>query len=321
MRRLLRFFIATIALAALAGPSALAQTYPAKSVAAIVPFPPGGPLDFVARLVSDRMAANLGQPIVIENRAGAFGNIGAQAVAKAAPDGYTLLWVVDVTLTSNPSVYGKVGFDPQRDFAPIALVTESGSALVVHPSVPANSVADLIALTKKKPLAYASGGNGSPGHLIGELFKLETGADLTHVPYKGNAPAVQSIVAGHTQAFFSSVPGVLRHVQAGKLRALAVTSPRRSSYLPDLPTLREAGVNVDTLSWFGLLAPAGTPPPIVERLHREAAAAVQHPEVRERLTQQGLDPVVAGPDELAARMRSDAARWSKVVREAKITPD
>jgi tripartite-type tricarboxylate transporter receptor subunit TctC len=319
MLRLLGVVAAALA-AALAAP-AWAQPYPSKPVTAVVPFPPGGPLDFVARVVSEKMAASLGQPIVIENRAGAFGNIGAQAVARAAPDGYTLLWVVDATVTSNPSVYGKVGFDPLRDFAPVALVTESGSALVVHPSVPVASVAELIALAKKQPLAYASGGNGSPGHLIGELFKLATGVPLTHVPFKGNAPAVQSILAGHTQVFFSSIPGVVRHVGAGKLKGLAVTSAERSPYLAGLPTLADSGVKIDTKSWFGLFAPAGTPQPVIDRLHREAAAAVKHREVAEKLTQQGLDAVVAPPDVLAARMRRDAEKWGKVVREAGIKAD
>lgn len=318
MRKILLHMAAT-ALAALAASMAWGQDYPNKVVTSIVPFPPGGPLDFVARLVSEKMAASLGQPIVIENRAGAFGNIGAQAAARAAPDGYTLLWVVDVTLTSNPSVYGKVGFDPARDFAPVALVTESGSALVVNPSVPANSVAELIALAKKEPLAYASGGNGSPGHLIGELFKLSTGASLTHVPFKGNAPAVQAMLAGHTQVFFSSIPGVASHVRAGKLKGLAVTSAERSPYLAELPTLVESGINIDTKSWFGLFAPAGTPKPIIERLYREAEAAVKHPEVREKLTKQGLDPVVAPPDVLAERIRGDTEKWARVVREARIS--
>jgi tripartite-type tricarboxylate transporter receptor subunit TctC len=317
IRTVLRLVVS--AFAALAAPLAPAQPYPSKPVTAIVPFPPGGPLDFVARVVGEKMAASLGQPIVVENRAGAFGNIGAQAVARAAPDGYTLLWVVDATVTSNPAVYGNVGFDPLRDFAPVAMVTESASALVIHPSVPAANVAELIALAKKQPLAYASGGNGSPGQLIGELFKLETGAPMTHVPYKGNAPAVQSIVAGQTQVFFSSIPGIVRQVAAGKLKALAVASAERSPYLPGVPTLAESGVNVKIKSWFALLAPARTPQAIVERLYREAQAAVKDPAVSEKLTKQGLDAVVAPPDELAARMRSDTEKWTRVVREAKIT--
>src|SRR5690242_9352107 len=306
IRTVLRLVVS--AFAALAAPLAPAQPYPSKPVTAIVPFPPGGPLDFVARVVGEKMAAGLGQPIVVENRPGAFGNVGAQAVARAAPDGYTLLWVVDATVTSNPAVYGNVGFDPLRDFAPVAVVTESGSALVIHPSVPAANVAELIALAKKQPLAYASGGNGSPGQLIGELFKLETGAPMTHVPYKGNAPAVQSIVAGQTQVFFSSIPGIVRQVAAGKLKALAVASAERSPYLPGVPTLAESGLNVKIKSWFALLAPARTPQAIVERLYREAEAAVKNPAVREKLMKQGLDAVVAPPDELAARMRTDTEK-------------
>jgi tripartite-type tricarboxylate transporter receptor subunit TctC len=299
---------------------AQAPSYPAKPVRAIVPTPPAGPLDIVARLVGDRLSAKLGQPFIIENRAGAFGNVGAELVAKAAPDGYTLLWVVDATMTANPSLY-KLNFDPERDFAPIAMVTESGSALVVHPSIAAASIKDLIVIAKKQPLAYASGGNGSPGHLLGEQFQAVTGVAMTHVPYNGNAPAVQSIVSGQTQVFFSSIPGVLPHVRSGKLKALAVTQPRRSPYMPDMPTLPEMGLDMATTSWFGLYAPARTPEPILDLLYREVAEAVNAPEMQDKLKAQGLDPVVAPADALRARVRSDASRWAKVVREAKIKLD
>ena len=307
---------------ALAASVAWAQAYPARPVKAIVPFPAGGPLDFVVRLVSEKMSVSLGQPFVIENRAGAFGSLGAELVAKSPPDGYTLLWVVDPTMTVNPSLYPKLAYDPVKDFAPVALVTTSTSVLVVHPSVAAVSVAELIALAKSRPLAYASGGNGSPGHLLGEQFKSATGVPMTHVPFKGNAPAVQSMLSGQTQVFFSSLPGVLQQIRGGKLRSLAVTSATRSSFAPDLPTMRESGVpEMDLSSWYALFAPAKTPQAVIDLLYREAAAAVHSPDLQEKLKHQGLDPVVAPPDGLAARMREDARKWAKVVREAKMTVD
>ena len=209
--------VAALAITTVLPEAARAQAgYPARPVRNVVPTPPAGPLDIVARLVGAKMSEKLGQPFVVENRPGAFGNAGAEVVAKSAPDGYTLLWVVDATMTANPSLY-KMTFDPQRELAPIAMVTESGSALVVHPSIPAASVRELVAIAKKQPLAYASGGNGSPGHLLGEQFKVTTGIAMTHVPYNGNAPAVQSILSGTTQVFLSSIPGVLPHVRSGKL--------------------------------------------------------------------------------------------------------
>jgi tripartite-type tricarboxylate transporter receptor subunit TctC len=296
----------------------LAQGYPAKPVRTVVPTPPAGPLDIVARLVGAKLAEKLGQPFVIDNRPGAFGNTGAEFVAKSAPDGYTLLWVVDATMTANPSLY-KLNFDPQRDFAPIAMVTESGSALVVHPSIAANNVKDLVAIAKKQPLAYASGGNGSPGHLLGEQFKVATGVDMTHVPYNGNAPAVQSIVSGTTQVFLSSIPGVLPNVRSGKLKALAVTLPKRSPDMPDLPTLLEEGIAADTTSWFGLYAPAQTPQQVVDLIYRETSAAIAAPDLQSKLRGLGLTPVIAPAEALSARVRSDTAKWAKVVREAKIT--
>jgi tripartite-type tricarboxylate transporter receptor subunit TctC len=300
--------------------SAQAQSYPSRAVRTIVPTPPAGPLDIVARLVGDKLSAKLGQPFIVENRAGAFGNVGAELVARAQPDGYTLLWVVDATMTANPSLY-KLTFDPERDLAPIAMVTESGSALVLHPSVAASNVTELIAIAKKQPLAYASGGNGSPGHLLGAQFESVTGVTMTHVPYNGNAPAVQSIVSGTTQVFFSSIPGVLPFVRSGKLKALAVTQPKRSPYMPDMPTMTEMGLDMASSSWFGFYAPARTPAAVVDLLYREVADAINLPDMQEKLKAQGLDPVVAPADALRARVRSDAAKWSKVVREAKIRID
>lgn len=320
MKRWMRHLTA-IALA-LGAAFASAQPYPSKPVKAIVPFPAGGPLDFVARLVSEKMGAKLGQPFVIENRAGAFGSLGAEAVARSAADGYTLLWVVDPTMTVNPSLYPKLAYDPVKDFAPVALVTTSTSVLVVHPALAAKTVTELIALAKEKPLAYASGGNGSPGHLLGEQFKTAAGVQITHVPFKGNAPAVQSMLSGQTHLFFSGLPGVLQQIRGGKLRTLAVTSAARSSFTPELPTMRESGFpEMDLSSWYGFFVPAATPRYVIDVLYREAAAAVHAPDIQEKLKHQDLDPVVAPADVLAARMRDEARRWAKVVREAKMKVD
>ena len=313
---------ALIAISLLLPSAVWAQAWPEKPVRTIVPFPAGGPLDVLARLFNDRFAAALGQPFIIDNRAGANGNLGGEAVARAAPDGHTLLWVIDTPMTLNPSLYAKMPFDPAKDLAPISQVATTASVLVVHPSVAAASVAELVALSKKRPLNYASGGGGSPGHLATELFALQAGAPMTHVPYKGNAPAVVSIVAGETQVFVSGITGVLPHIKAGKVKALAVTSAKRAPSLPDLPTFAEAGVpGVEVEAWFGLYAPAGTPRAVVDRLHREVVAAAKLPDVQQRLAGFAIVPVAGTPEQLAAVMQSDARKWAKVVKEAKITVD
>ncbi|MCC6472712.1 MAG: tripartite tricarboxylate transporter substrate binding protein [Burkholderiales bacterium] len=287
-------FVVAALIALLALPVA-AQSYPSRSVHNIVPFPSGG-MDVVVRALAARMSARLGQPFVVENRPGASGNIGAQAVARAEPDGYTLLWVIDATLTINPALYPKIGFDPSRDFQPIALFNSVASVLLVHQSVEARNVADLVSLAKKTRLHYASGGNGSPGQLSTELFRSIAGIDLDHVPYKGNAPAVASILAGETQVFFSTTGGAMNALRSGRVRALATSSGERSRFLPEVPTMREAGYpEFDVSWWYALLAPAGTPAVIVDTLYRELERAVQQPELQKLLAPIAFEPTVSAP--------------------------
>ena len=307
-------------LLALVAPAAAQGTYPARPVKGINPFAPGGPSDVMGRLIGERLQRRLGQSFVMENRAGAGGNIGIDALAKSAPDGYTLAWVVDFPLTVNPHLYPKMPYDVEKDIAPIMIFATGEVALVVHPSVPANTLPELIALAKTKPLAFASGGNGSPGHMVGELFKRELGlAQMTHVPYKGNSQASQSILSGETQVFFGALPGTLGFVQAGKLKALAVMSRERSAYLPKAPTSVELGYpKLLASNWFGLIAPGGTPRPIIDLLHREITAITKEPEFIERLEKLGLSPTSIGPEQMRAMIRSEGAAWTAVIRAANI---
>lgn len=296
------------------------QAWPSRTVKGINPFAAGGPSDVMGRLISERLTQRLGQTFVMENRPGAAGNIGIDAMAKSPPDGYTLAWVVDFNLTVNPALYPKMPYDVERDILPIAIFAVSDVALMVHPSVPAKTLAELIALAKSKPLAFASAGPGSPGHMVAELFKRELGLDLMiHVPYKGNAPASQSIVAGETQMFFGALPGTLAHAKAGKLRPLAVMSRERSRFIPEVPTALELGYpRVMASNWYGLIAPAGTPMPIVERLHREVAGIVAERDFVERVEKMGLTPSVVPPEQMRSMIRSEGAAWAAVVRAANI---
>lgn len=316
-----RALVAMLLLACLLPASAWAQAgYPSRPVKGINPFAPGGPSDVMGRLIGDKLARKLGQPFVMENRAGAGGNVGLDALAKSAPDGHTLAWVVDFPLTVNPVLYPKMPYDVEKDIAPVTIFATGEVALVVHPSVKASSMAELIALAKTQPLAFASGGNGSPGHMIGELFKRELNLpEMTHVPYKGNAQATQSILAGETQVFFGALPGTLAHVQAGKLRALALMSRERSPHLPSLPTSVELGYpKLLASNWFGLAAPGGTPKPIIDLLHREIAAITRERDFIERLEKMGLTATSIGPEQMRAMMRSESAQWAQVVRGANI---
>ena len=313
-------------LAALALGSAPAwpqQPWPAKPIKGINPFAAGGPSDFLGRLVGDRLAQRLGQSFVMENRPGAGGNIGIDAVAKSAPDGYTLAWVVDFNVTVNPVLYPKMPYDVEKDIQTICTFAIGEVALVVHPSVPVNSVKELIALAKAKPLAFASGGNGSPGHMVGEMFKRELGLDLmTHVPYKGNAPATLSIVSGETQVFFGALPGTLQHIRAGKLKPLAVMAAERSAFIPDVPTSREAGyAKLLAANWYGLIGPNGMPRDIVERLQREVAAIVKERDFVERIDKAGLKPLFGTAEEMRTLIRNESAMWAAVVKAANIRPE
>jgi tripartite-type tricarboxylate transporter receptor subunit TctC len=298
--------------------AAHAEGYPSRPVRVIVPFAPGGPNDLIVRLVAPQLAESLGQPFLVENRAGAGGNIGTDYVAKSAPDGYTLLSVGPGSLIINP-LMGKVPYDTARDFAPVTLMARAPNALVAHPSVPARSVAELIALARSKPGAinYGSGGVGSTPHLCAALFAAMAGVALTHVPYKGTAPATADLVGGQVQIAFLGIPAVLPHVKSGRLRALAVTGLQRSPELPGVPTVDESGVpGYEVSPWYGLLAPAGTPRPVVARLASEAARIVHTPELKEKLAAHGADAAGSTPEEYAAVIRADTATWTRVIEHA-----
>jgi len=318
-----QFRVFVSALLALAAFGASAQGWPSRPVHVVVPYPAGGPNDIIVRMVGKRLGETLGEPIVVENRPGAGGNIGTDSVAKSAPDGYTLVSVGPGALIINP-LLGKVPYDTMRDFAPVTIMAVAPNALVAHPSFPAKSVKDLIALAKRKPGAinYASGGTGSTPHLAAALFAVMAGVQLTHVPYKGTGPATADLVGGQVQIAFLGIPTVLPHIRSGKLRALAVTGARRSPELPDVPTVAEAGVPGYELSpWYGLLAPAGTPSAVVARLAAEATKIVREPAMREQLVAQGAEPAGGTPEEFARTLRSDAALWKKVVKDAGIRAD
>jgi tripartite-type tricarboxylate transporter receptor subunit TctC len=304
--------------AALFAPGASAQEYPSRPVRVVVPFAPGGPNDIIVRLVAQKLFESWGQPFVVENRAGAGGNVGTDYVAKSAPDGYTLLSVGPGSLIINPLV-AKVPYDAERDFAPITIMARAPNALVAHPSLPVRSVKDLIALARARPGAinYGSGGNGSTPHLSAALFAAMAGIELTHVPYKGTAPATTDLIGGQVQIAFLGIPAVLPHVKSGKLRVLAVTGLRRSPELPDVPTVDESGVpGYDVSPWYGLLAPAGTPRAVVARLAEEATQIVRTAEVREKLAAQGAEAAGGTPEEYAAVIRADAATWARVIDQA-----
>ena len=294
---------------------AWAQSYPDKPVRMVVPFPPGGPLDVVARIFAAPMSQKFGQPVLVENRAGATGNIGMDAVARSQPDGYTLLWMLDSMLTVNPIVFPTFG-EPMERLRPIRTVSETVATLVVNPATGINSVADFVKLSKSKDLSYASAGPGSPGHRTMEFFMLLTGAKLTHVPYNGNAPAVQSVVAGETQAFVTPISGVLPQIRAGKLRSLMVSSTTRSPQLPDSPTMVELGYKRYVVAtWFSLFAPAKTPQAVIDVLDREIVRVIQLPDVRERLQKLGADPISIDAKSIIARTAEERKLWTEVIEK------
>jgi tripartite-type tricarboxylate transporter receptor subunit TctC len=314
-----------VAAAASANGAALANeaAYPQKPIKIIVPYPPGGTTDLLVRTINARLQQALGQPVVIENRGGASGTIGADAVAKSAPDGYTLL-IGAAHQTIAQSVFPKLPYSIATDLAPITLMAMVPNVLVVHPAVPARSVAQFIEISKRQPdkYSYGSVGPGTAHHLIGEMFKLQTGASLIHVPYKGSGPAVVDLIGGQIDAMFDSMPSALPHVKAGKTRALGVTTAKRSSALPDVPTLDEAGVKgFDVGTWFGLFAPAGTPHAIIARLNKEVAAALAEPSVRKQLLEQGVEPSTSTPAELKARVDKDLADFSALAKRAKLSTE
>jgi tripartite-type tricarboxylate transporter receptor subunit TctC len=308
---------AAAALAIAVAVNASAQTYPSKPIKLIVPFPPGGTTDILARAVGAELNKVWGQPVVIENRPGAGGNIGSDAVAKSPPDGYTLVMGTVGTHGINPGLYPKMPYDAVKDFAPVTLVASVPNLLVVHPSVPAKSVKEIIDLAKAQPgkLTFASSGNGTSIHLAGELFKTMTGIEMVHVPYKGSAPAVTDLLGGQVQMMFDNMPSALPHVKAGKLRGIAVTSAKRSPAVPDLPTIAETGLTgYEASSWFGVLAPAGTPKDVIAKLNEAIVKALGTPDMQEKLSSQGAQPIGNSPAEFAAHIQAEIAKWAKVVK-------
>jgi tripartite-type tricarboxylate transporter receptor subunit TctC len=315
---------ALLAAATLQAGSAAAQAYPAKPIRLMVPFPPGGSTDIVARIVAQKLSAQLGQPLVIENRGGAGGTLGTAVTAKAAPDGYSLLVGSTSTHVVAPSVYAKLEYDPIKDFAPISLMAVTPYLLVVNPSVPAKTVKELVDLMKSKPgqLNYASAGVGSTTHLAMEMLKSVSDTYALHIPYNGNGPAGTAVVAGQVEILFGSLPALLAQAKSGRARAIAVGTPKRSASLPDVPTVAESGYpGFDASLWLALFAPAGTPAPIVERLQKEVAAAVRAPDTRETLDKNGAEPLTSTPAELAAMMKDGVGKYAKVVKAAGVKPE
>jgi len=315
-----RLVLAVLVLCAAAAPAAAQSEFPSRAVRMIVPFAPGGSTDALARIVAAGLAEALGQPVTVDNRAGAGGNIGVGLAAKATPDGHTLL-IVASGFVVNPSMYAQVPYDPVRDFAPISYLANVPSLLVAHPSVPATTVKELVAMSKANPgkLNYASAGYGSHQHLVGELFRLSTGADATHVPFNGGNPAMLAVLGGQVQVGITALPTALSNLAAGKLRALAVTSEARSSALPGVPTFSEAGfAGLESDQLIGLLAPAGTPRAVVARLHAEAVKTIGTAEARKKLADLGFVVVGSTPEEFARQIEVQSVKWGKVVREAGI---
>ena len=313
-------FLCALALPALA----LAQAYPVKPVRVIVPYPPGGGNDTFGRLFAAKLQERMGQPFLVENRPGAGTMIGTEAAAKAAPDGYTILLSSIATHALSPNLYSRVPYDPIRDFAPITLLGIAPTVLVVTAELPARSVNDLVALAKSKPgqFAYASGGNGTPPHVNAEVFKAVAGVDLLHVAYKGGGPALVDLIAGRVHVMLDTAASAMPHVRAGKLRALALSAPKRSAEYPDLPTFAEAGMpQYDTNAWYSMHAPAGTPPEIVRRLNTELVAIIRDPDVQARFKQISTDPVGNTPEEFGAFVKAELEKYGRVIKAAGIKLD
>ena len=317
------FLLLPLAAAAQTSPTT-AAAYPARPIRLVAPFPPGGPVDLLARLVGEKLQARWGQPVLIENKPGAGGNIGIKAVADAAADGYTLLVVPAGNITINATLMTDLPFNWERDFVAVTKIATAPNILAVHPALKAATLQELIALARTQPgkLSYGSPGIGSGLHLAGELFRREAGIDILHVPYKGTTQAMNDLMGGQLAMMFGAMPTLLPQVRAGKLRALAVTSAQRAPVAPDLPTVAEAGLKgFDVSSWYGVMAPAATPRELIARLQAEIALIVALPEVKAGLEAQGLYPVASRPDVFAADIRAETARWARVIREAAIKPE
>ena len=314
----LRFFLCVLAILA-----AAAHAFPTRPVHLVVPAAAGGTVDILARAVSAKLAEGLGQPVVVENRPGAGTNIGMEAVVKAPPDGHMAV-LGGVPVAINRTLYSKLSFDPGTDLAPVSLLVMSGNVLVVNPSLPVSSVAELIAYARARPgeLHFGSPSTGSTPHLAGELFNTLAGVKMVHVPYKGAAQGLTDLIGGRLQLSFDNIPPAIPHVRSGKLRALAVTAARRSPLLPELPTVAQSGLpGFDVSAWFGLLVPAATPQPVVQRLHAETVKALNDPAVRERLEQLGFEVVASSPEEFGKRIRDETARWARIIRESGVKAD
>ena len=312
-----------LACALLIGTAQAQDVYPSKPLRLILPFPPGGGTDILGRLLAERLAANLGQPVVTENRGGAGGNVGAEAAARAAPDGYTIVLVAP-SLAISPTLYSKLNYDPVKDFAPIGLVASVPNVMITHPAVPAQNLREFIALAKSKPggMNFGSGGSGTSNHLAGELLNLSAGIKLVHVPYKGVNLAMNGVLAGEVHLASIGIPVPAPHIKAGRLRALAVLARERSPILPEVPTAEEAGLgNFDVTTWYGILAPAGTPRPIITRLNAEFVKIMRSPEMKERLATLATDPLTSTPEEFGAYIQSEIAKWGDVIRKAGLRAD
>ena len=314
--------VAATALAPWPASAQAPDAWPSKPIRLLLPFPPGGPTDILGRMIADRLTASLGQPVVIENRGGAGGNVGAEAAAKSAPDGYTFLLVSNPIVIS-PSLYSKLNYDPQKDFAPVSLVATVPNVMVTYPSLGVNTLQEFIALAKSKPgMNFGSGGAGTSNHAAGELFNIVAGVKLVHVPYKGVNLAMNDVLADRIQLVVIGVPAAGPHIKAGRLRALAVIAPHRLPALPEVPTVVEAGLsNFEVTTFYGMLAPAGTPRAIVSRLNAELVRTMHSPELKDRLAAMATDPATNTPEEFAEFLRRETAKWGDVVRKAGLKVD
>lgn len=309
--------VAIVIFAALVSQTVFAQTYPSKPVRLICPFAAGGATDIISRAIANELSKALGQPVVVENRPGAGGNVGSELVAKSSPDGYTILMTGNAIHGIAPALYSKLNYDPNKDLAPITVLALFSNVLVVNPSVKAESVKELIALAKAEPgqLTFASSGSGTTIHMSGEMFKSLAGVNIVHVPYRGSGPAVIDLIGGQVSMMFDNMPSSMPHIKSGKLRALATTGAKRASALPDLPTIAEAGVpGYESVGWFGLVAPAGTPAAIIAKLNAESVAGSRSPEFIKRMTEIGFDVIGNTPEQMAEMIKVEVQRWGPVVK-------
>ena len=316
-------FAAVAAVFTLALSNVVAQAYPTKPIRFVSPYAPGGGTDILARLIGQKLSGSLGQPVVIDNRPGAGGVIGTEIVVRSPPDGYTLMLASPSPIVVAPHLHKNLAYDPLKDLAPITLISIVPAILAVHPGLPAKSLKEFVALAKSKPgqLAFSSSGNGGTGHLAGEMLKMMAGVDMVHVPYKGTGPATTAVLSGEVSTSFGNMISLLPHVKSSKLRALAVTTPKRSPVMPDLPTVAETLPGYSAGPWYGVLAPAGTPATVINRLNQEIVKILRSPEVKENMSGEGADAIGSSPAEFAAHLRAETERWGKVVRQTRMKID